>query len=195
MTQRPFVILDRDGTMIVERNYLSQPDEVELIPGTAEGLRELQNNGFGLLVVSNQSGVGRGYFNEASLEIIHQRLISLLSAEGISLDGIYYCPHTPEDDCRCRKPQPQLVRVAAAELEFDPRQSFVIGDKPCDIDLGKNVGATTILVRSGYGQQTLADGTASPDYVADDVSDAARIIKGLTAANENRMADATPCLP
>jgi D-glycero-D-manno-heptose 1,7-bisphosphate phosphatase len=185
-----FVLLDRDGTLIVERNYLSEPHEVELIPGAAEGLRELGKRGLGLLVITNQSGLGRGYFDETKLAEIHQRLVNLLAAEGVTLDGIYYCPHRPEDGCKCRKPQPKLVELAASDYEFDPALSFVIGDKPCDIDLGRNVGATTILVGTGYGRQVAADGLTNPDFVADDVKDAAQIIVQLMASNRRGMAHA-----
>ncbi len=183
MVQRPFAVLDRDGTLIVERNYLSEPNEVELIPGTIEALRELSRLGFGLVVITNQSGIGRGYFDETQLAGIHDRLTDLLAGEGISLAGIYYCPHLPEDLCRCRKPQPKLLELASAQLEFDPRQSFVIGDQACDIDLGRSAGATTILVQTGYGRQVAAQKLTSPDYVAHDLRDAARIIKGLKASN------------
>ncbi len=190
MMQKLFAIFDRDGTVIVERNYLSEPHEVELIPGAAEGLRELRKIGLGLLVVTNQSGVGRGYFDEVKLAAIHEQLTNLLAAQGVILDGIYYCPHKPEDGCRCRKPQPRLVELAAAEHGFDPGLSFVIGDKPCDIDLGRSVGATTILVGTGYGRQVAADGLTSPDHVANDVRHAARIIGRLVSSNGSGVAHA-----
>jgi len=185
VSQKNFVILDRDGALIQERNYLSHPDQVEMIPGVVEGLRELRRIGCGLIVVTNQSGVGRGYFDEARLASIHRRLCDLLAAEGVSLEGIYYCPHLPEDHCRCRKPQPMLVEKAAGELGFDPRASFVIGDKPCDIDLGRQVGAKTILVRTGYGNRLAAERLMSPDFVANDVRDAARIIGDVMAKKES----------
>jgi histidinol-phosphate phosphatase family protein len=183
MLYKPFAVLDRDGTLIVERNYLSKPEEVELIPGTVEGLRDLIKLGFGLVVITNQSGIGRGYFDEAQLARINRRLNNLLAREGIILAGIYYCPHTPENRCRCRKPQTGLLERAATQLEFDPRRSFVIGDKACDIDLGRNAGATTILVQTGYGSRPAIQKLTSPDYVARNVQDAARIIAGLLTAN------------
>lgn len=187
MKKKPqrFAVLDRDGTVILERHHLSRPHEVELIPGVASGLRDLKDLGLGLVVITNQSGIGRGFFDCAQLDRIHQRMDQLLTKEGVHLDGIYYCPHAPEEKCLCRKPRPELVERAASDLQFDPSQSFVIGDKPSDIDLGKNVGATTILVRSGYGRQTLADGSTSPDYVTDDVGSAAQIIKNLISANNS----------
>ncbi len=174
--RRRFVILDRDGTLIQERNYLSHPDEVELISETVTGLLELRRMGFGLVVITNQSGVGRGYFKEDRLASIHRRLTDLLAVEGVRLDGIYHCPHKPEDHCRCRKPQPLLAQTAAAEFGFDPRDSFVIGDQACDIDLGRNLEAKTILVRTGYGDRLAAERLIHPDFVANDLRDAARII-------------------
>ena len=191
MTQRHFVVLDRDGTIIVERQYLSDPSEVELIPGAASGLRQLSEMGLGLVVITNQSAVGRGFFDQARLDLIHRRLCELLNAEGVHLDGIYVCPHRPEDDCPCRKPRPGLLELAAQELDFDPQACFVIGDKACDIELGRRVGATTFLVRTGYGAQVTAETTVIPDYVVDDLWDAAQVIERLLAADEGTGADAT----
>lgn len=183
MTRRRFVLLDRDGTIIVERHYLSDPCQVELLPGVAWGLKQLSRTGLGLVVITNQSGIGRGLFDERRLNLIHQRLYKLLAAEEVQLDGIYFCPHIPEDHCACRKPQPGLIQRAAKELDFDPRTAFVIGDKPCDIELGQQVEARTFLVRTGYGAQVAAEGLVTPDYVANDVREAARLIKLLLVPN------------
>jgi D-glycero-D-manno-heptose 1,7-bisphosphate phosphatase len=173
---RRFVVLDRDGTIIAERHYLSDPEQVELLPGAAEGLRRMAALGLGLIVVTNQSGVARGYFDLARVEEVHQRLRSLLAAEQVALDGIYVCPHGPDADCACRKPRPGLLLEAAAEFNFDPRACFVIGDKPCDIELGQAVGATTILVRTGYGAEYESAGTLQADHVVDDLVAAAERI-------------------
>ncbi len=177
--RRLFVVLDRDGTLIVERHYLSDPQQVELILGVAEGLRQLKEMGLGLVIITNQSAIGRGLFDEARLSLIHQRMCELLEAKGVQLDGIYYCPHTPEDDCACRKPRTGLLERAAQELNFDPSDTFVIGDKPCDVELGQRVGATTFLVRTGYGARVEAEGAVAADYVVDDVREAAQIIQGI----------------
>ena len=182
MTQRNFVALDRDGTIVVERQYLSSPDQVELLPGAGAGLRAMRSLGLGLVIATNQSAVGRGYFDMARLEQIHGRLRELLLAEGVELDGIFICPHTPEDGCGCRKPLPGLLLQASRELGFDPAGAFVIGDKPCDIELGRGVGATTVLVRTGYGAEHEAARTAAPDHVADDLVAAAEFIQRRIAA-------------
>lgn len=184
MTQKRFVVLDRDGTIIVERHYLSDPEGVELLPRVARGLQQLSVLGLGLIVVSNQSGVGRGFFDTTRLALIHQRLCDLLAAAGIHLDGIYVCPHTPEDDCVCRKPRTALLERAAQELDFDPRAAFVIGDKSCDIELGQRVGATTCLVRTGYGAEVATDATVNPDYIVDGVWEAAQVIARLLVGDK-----------
>ncbi len=174
MSPRRFVLIDRDGTLNVERDYLSDPAGLELIPGSAEGLRLLRQLGLGLAVITNQSGIARGYFTLETLNSIHERLAKLLKTEGITLDGVYICPHGPDDDCDCRKPLPGLALQAAAELGFDPGQAFVIGDKAADVELGRAVGAKTILVSTGYGKGY--EGKCRPDHVADDLLAAARWI-------------------
>ena len=176
------VILDRDGTVIVERDYLSTPEEVELLPNAARGLRQMAELGYKLVIVTNQSGVARGRFDEARLAEINARVRELLSREGVELAGIWYCPHHPDEGCACRKPNTKLIEEAADTLGFDPRNSIVIGDKASDIELGKRIGATTILVRTGYGAHTAVGGNGKPDRVADDLLEAAHIVAGLPAA-------------
>ncbi|HVA49100.1 MAG TPA: HAD family hydrolase [Pirellulales bacterium] len=174
-----FVLLDRDGTINVECHYLSDPDDLELLPNAAEGLAELKRLGLGLVVVTNQSGVGRGFFDEDRLNAVHERLHALLRSSGVEIDGIVCCTHRPDEGCGCRKPLPGLVEAAAREHGFLPSDSFVIGDKPCDIDLGRAVGATTLLVRTGYGGQYATDAALQPDYVVDDLLHASRVIEEL----------------
>jgi histidinol-phosphate phosphatase family protein len=183
---RRFVVLDRDGTVNAERNYLSDPEVVELLPHAAHGLKLMQDLGLGLVIVTNQSAIGRGYFNDGRLGEIHERLRTLLAKEDVSLDGIYYCPHTPEEGCNCRKPAPGLVYRAAAELGFDPQRAFLIGDKKCDVELGRAVGAKTFLVRTGYGAQVASGNGATPDYVVDDLFEAAVLIKELVKSSQER---------
>ena len=173
-----YILLDRDGTIIVEKNYLSTATGLELLPGALEGLRSLREAGFGLIVVTNQSGIGRGKLTLETLAKIHAELQRQLAAGGVRIDAFYHCPHVPEDNCECRKPKPLLAFRAASDLGFDLRHSFVIGDKPADIDLGRNCGARTILVRTGYGRDFEASGLTA-DFMADDLLEAARCIRGI----------------
>jgi len=170
---RRFVLLDRDGTLNVERHYLADPGRLELLPGVPEALRRLRGAGLGLVVLTNQSGVGRGYFDRAAVDRVHDRLHELLAEAGVALDGIYVCPHGPDDGCACRKPDVGLALAAAAEHDFDPAAAVVVGDKAADVHLGRNLGATAVLVRTGYGEVTLRDEAVSADFVAADLLDAA----------------------
>jgi D-glycero-D-manno-heptose 1,7-bisphosphate phosphatase len=186
MTRRA-ALLDRDGTIIYERHYLSDPDQVELLPGAAAGLRALSDLGYRLVVITNQSGISRGYFDHARLAEIHARVADLLAQQGVTLDGIYVCPHLPEAGCDCRKPRPGLVHQAARELGFDPTESIAVGDKACDIDLGRGVGATTFLVTTGYGQTTAKDAALQPDFVVADLARvAAQVERTLLHGRANR---------
>jgi histidinol-phosphate phosphatase family protein len=175
--QRRFVVLDRDGTIIEECEYLSEPDQIVLIPGAATALRELQQMGFGLIITTNQSGVGRGLFDLAQVERVHERLERSLASEGVRLDGFYVCPHHPDDQCGCRKPKLGLLEKAASDLGFSLAESIVIGDKSCDVDMGRAAGAMTLLVRSGYGAQF--ENTTTADYVVDDLPAATELIRCL----------------
>jgi histidinol-phosphate phosphatase family protein len=187
---RRFVVLDRDGTIIVERHHLSDPAGVELIPGAAAALRDLGALDLGLIAVTNQSVVGRGGLDEPTLERIHERLRSALAAEGARLDGIFVCPHRPEDGCSCRKPRTGLLERAARELGFVPRDCIIIGDKVCDLALGRAVGARTILVRTGYGASAGPDALAAADHIVDDLAAAARLIASEMAPSRASTATA-----
>jgi len=165
--------------VIAERDHLTEPAQVELLPNALAGLQRLRGLNLGLVVVTNQSVIGRGLLDADGLARIHGRLAGLLAEGGVCLDGIFICPHLPEAGCECRKPRTALVRRAAAELGFDPAASFVIGDKDCDIDLGRAIGATTLLVRTGYGARHLAEGLARPQLVAEDMLEAAMLVEHL----------------
>ena len=169
-----FALLDRDGTLIKEKNYLRDPDQLELIPGAAAALKRLQNGGWGICVVTNQSGIARGYFDLEQLQRVHRRLADELAMYDVVLDGIYICPHSPQDGCHCRKPSPGMIDQAVAVHGFDPRQAWVVGDKEVDIGLGHAAGAKSILVRTGYGKSYESETTA--DLVADDLSEAVDFI-------------------
>lgn len=172
-----YILLDRDGTIIVEKNYLASAKEVELLPNAGAGLRMMRAMGFGLAIVTNQSGIGRGYFTQEAVNSVHSRLRELLAEEDVALDGIYICPHAPEAGCDCRKPGPGLVWQAAAELGFGPEEAIVIGDKACDIELGQRIQAKTVLVKTGWGEKyASAAGMAPPDWVAADLKQAAELI-------------------
>jgi len=174
---RPFVVLDRDGTVIVERHYLSDPAGVALLPGAAEGLRAMRRAGLGLVVATNQAGVGRGHFPEGQVAEVHARMTELLAAEGVVLDGIFYCPHHPDVACDCRKPATGLVRQAVAALGPGAAPVAVVGDKRCDIDLARALDVPGVLVTTGYGAAELATGAVDPDYVVDSLPEAAAVLR------------------
>jgi D-glycero-D-manno-heptose 1,7-bisphosphate phosphatase len=174
------VFLDRDGTIIVEKNYLSDPRDVELLPGAVEGLGKLVVMGYLLVVITNQSGVGRGYFDLEQVEAVHARLDQVLEPAGARITKYYYCPHLPEDGCRCRKPSTGMIDDAVRDLEIDIDASFMIGDNLCDLHLGKNAGLEPVLVRTGYGsnldnEKTLTE--AGCRFAADNLLEAAGFIE------------------
>lgn len=186
--RRRFVVLDRDGTLIEECHYLSDPADVALTPGAGEALRRLARRGLGLVVVTNQSAIGRGIFGPDRLDAIHAEVVEQLAREGVSLAGIYVCPHVPEDGCACRKPRRALLDRAGRDLGFDPADAFVVGDKASDIELGKSAGASTILVRTGYGREVEASGGAGADWIVDDLRQAAaRIEECLDSVRDDRL--------
>ena len=177
-----FVLLDRDGTINEEVDHLSDPAQIELVPGSLEALRELRALGLGLIVVTNQANVGRGLLSEEQLSRIHARLASLLADGGVRLDAIYHCPHPPEDGCECRKPKPGMALAAAADHGFELSAAFVVGDHAADMGLGRAVGATTIFVMTGHGKGAPDHATERADHVAADLREAAGIIRGIVMA-------------
>ena len=136
---RRLALLDRDGTILVDKVYLNDPEGIEFAPGAIEGLRLLRDSGFALVLITNQSGIARGYFDSDTLERIHRRLQDRLAKEDLSLEAIYVCPHGPDDRCDCRKPAPGLVRRAMRDLDFTPAQAVLIGDG--DADMGAATAA------------------------------------------------------
>jgi D-glycero-D-manno-heptose 1,7-bisphosphate phosphatase len=154
------VFLDRDGTINEEVGYLDRLEKLCLIPGAAEAIRLINESGMKAVVVTNQSGVARGIFDEASVDEVHERLREMLREERASLDGFYFCPHHPTEgrgrylrSCDCRKPSPGLLLRAVEELSLDPERSYMIGDTLKDIEAASRIGARGILVRTGYGAE------------------------------------------
>ncbi len=150
---RRAAFLDRDGTIIREKEYLADPEGVELISGAVEGLRRLQDAGYALVVVTNQSGIARGRFTEEDYRAVQARLEAVLAAEGVTLDGVYHCPHHPDHTgpCDCRKPATGLFERAARELGLDVAASVAIGDRLRDLEPVLRLGGRAVLVRTGYG--------------------------------------------
>ena len=174
MTNNRAVFLDRDGTIIHDVGYLSDPAQVEVLPGAPNALKLLRDMGLALVVVSNQSGVARGMFTIEDVEAANSRMRELFSREGIEFDAVYYCPHL--EGCRCRKPAGGMVEQAAEKLRITPAESYVVGDRVGDLGLARTVGARAVLVLTGYGAETLKelDGTGiEPDHIAADLQAAA----------------------
>jgi D-glycero-D-manno-heptose 1,7-bisphosphate phosphatase len=170
------IVLDRDGTIVIDRHYLSDPAALEFEPGAAVGLRKMADMGFRLIVITNQSGIARGFFSLAQLEAIHERMHQMLHSIGVRLDGIYSCPHGPEEGCDCRKPNLGLMHRASKELGFDMSKAIVIGDKDSDIEFGRRAGAITVLIAKP-GSRPAA--TTTPDYIVGNLNDAADIVSPL----------------
>jgi len=170
------VILDRDGTIVVDKHYLSSPEGLEFLPGAEDGLRWFYEHGYKLVVITNQSGVGRGIFSLKCLDEIHHKFCQMVSSAGARIEKIYFCPHSPDAGCACRKPRIGLLMQAASELGFNPAESIVIGDKATDVEFGRRAGATTILIASKSHSLV---GDVAPDFVADDLAEAARAVETL----------------
>lgn len=165
------VFLDRDGTINREVGFLSDPDMLELLPGVVEAIKMLNENGWLVVVVSNQSGIGRGYFTREMVKRVHQRVRDMLADQRVCLDAIYYCPHRPDAGCDCRKPEIGLLRQAVADFGIDLSRSYVVGDKPSDMEMGHRAGCGTVLVLTGYGGGT-QDRITHVDFVAPDLCSA-----------------------
>ena len=190
MKLKPAVFLDRDGTLIAEKAYVAEPDGVELIPGTFAALRELRAAGFGLITVTNQSGIARGYYTEDDYHAVAARLDELLEAAGTPVDETLYCPHHPDvtGPCACRKPDTGMYRQAAAGHGLDLRASYYVGDKLKDVLPALELKGQGILVRTGYGREhepNLRDGI----WVVDDLWAAAERILGHAQGRGAPVAD------
>jgi len=169
---RRAVFLDRDGTLIEEVDFLSRVEDMRLFTYTFESLKALKDAGYLLLVVTNQSGIGRGLYTEADMHAIHEEINAQL--EGM-IDGFYFCPHLPDESCVCRKPSTGMIDSALASFDIDVANSWIVGDKNLDRELGQNAGAGAILVRTGYGVEHEKVFGYS-DNVVDDLSKAVELI-------------------
>ena len=152
------VFLDRDGTINVEVQYLNKVEDFQFIPGVPFALKRLKDAGFLLVVVTNQSGIGRGHYDEAALDTVHNHMHEELASFGVTIDACYFCPHHPEHakghylkECACRKPLPGMLQQAAEALDIDLSASFMVGDKLADVEAGINAGCTPLMVMTGYG--------------------------------------------
>lgn len=165
---RRAVFLDRDGTINVEKHYLHKVEDFEFIPGASEAIKRLKEAGFVVVVVSNQAGVARGFFDEQAVELLHRHMQAELAKIGTSIDAFYFCPHHPEEGlgrykvaCDCRKGEPGMLLQAAEDLGIDLHRSFMVGDKVADIEAGRRAGCESVLVLTGYG----VDAAAEPELI------------------------------
>jgi D-glycero-D-manno-heptose 1,7-bisphosphate phosphatase len=168
------VMLDRDGTLIEEVGYLDRLDRIRLFSYSVDAVRLLNRAGYAVVVVTNQAGVARGYFDEPFVEETHRAIAGMLSEAGAMIDAFYYCPHLADADvdayrvrCDCRKPQPGMIRKAAADLDLDLSRSFIVGDRIQDLEAGRAVGSRGILVRTGYGYRHETAARERGGFVAD----------------------------
>lgn len=171
------VFLDRDGTIIIDKVYLNDPEQVEFLPGAIEGLRALQAAGFLLIVATNQSGIARGLVQEENLHKIHEKMQTLLATENIRIDRFYCSPHAADSNHPMRKPNPGMLLQAAKDLRIDLASSFMIGDKEIDVEAGHRAGAKSVLVTNA---STSIDTVTAADFVAPELQSAASWILGVT---------------
>lgn len=177
--KQPAVFLDRDGTLIEEVNYLSRVEDLRLFPFTTEAVKLLKDNGFLIIVLTNQSGIGRGIYSEADMHAIHAAIQTELSG---AIDAFYFCPHLPCDGCRCRKPGLGMIESAMRDFEIELERSWIVGDKKLDVETGKAALLSTILVSTGYGASHKALLEELPNAFSTDLGEAVRhIISSIPA--------------
>ncbi len=173
--KRPAVFLDRDGTVVEEVNYLSRIEDLKLFPFTLEAVRLLKDRGYLVVMVTNQSGIGRGVFPESAMHEIHDQIQVELSG---AIDGFYFCPHLPDEGCRCRKPNTGMFEAACRDMEIELNGSWMIGDKEIDVGAGKNAGLSTTLVLTGYGTEHARSLKVQPDLIEPNLLEAVKRITG-----------------
>lgn len=173
---RKAIFLDKDGTLIRDVPYNADPDLIVLEPHAGAALRLLMDQGYILVVITNQSGIARGYFKEAQLQGVHNRINELLCDYDVSLDGFFYCPHLPDSTCSCRKPGPGMLLQAAALLDIDLGQSWMIGDILHDVEAGNRAGCRSLLINNGHETEWEITPMREPTIVATDLLEAAHLI-------------------
>ncbi|MDI6778992.1 MAG: D-glycero-beta-D-manno-heptose 1,7-bisphosphate 7-phosphatase [Bacteroidota bacterium] len=181
------IFLDRDGTINEELEFISDPENVVLIPGSVDAIREANRLGLKVFVITNQSGIARGLIKEEDLVRVHNKLVKLLNAENAHLDAIYFCPHHPDYGeppyrtlCDCRKPNTGMLKQAEAEFNIDLKKSYIIGDRIIDIQTAHAAGAKSILVLTGYGKnqiEIVKSQNIYVDYIAKNLHDAMQFVK------------------
>jgi histidinol-phosphate phosphatase family protein len=181
MTPTPAVFLDRDGTLIADPGFLRDPEAVALLPGAADGLRRLHEAGYLLVVISNQSGIGRGLITDAEVRAVNSAAGQLLEQAGVPIAGWYWCPHHPDAGCECRKPGTLLHRRAIDALDLDPARSWCVGDRIGDVLPAAELSARAVLVRTGEGGQHLAAATGAGVPTAADLREAATLMLSAPA--------------
>ena len=176
------VFLDRDGTIARDVHYCRRVEDLEILPTIPEGIRLLNERGFKVIVVTNQSGVARGYFTEETLAQIHEKMRDELAQHGAWVDAIYYCPHHPDEGCDCRKPKPGLIHRAAKEHNIELSQSFFIGDQLQDVEAGRSASCRTVLISSPVPFQMPQDpnNVVKPDFIAHDFLEAYKWVVGTS---------------
>jgi D-glycero-D-manno-heptose 1,7-bisphosphate phosphatase len=187
------IFFDRDGTITAEIDFVREPDELELIPKSAQAIHEANELGIKVFIITNQSGIARGFLTEQELSAVHARLRELLKRQRAHVDAIYYCPHHPEFGtppynirCHCRKPDTGMLKKAEKEFGVNLKRSFVVGDRCVDVNTGQNAGCTSFLVLTGYGKIERSEcmNSARTNYVADDAYDAWLQIRNIVKHQE-----------
>ncbi len=173
------IILDRDGTLNVDPGYVHKVEDFALIPGVIEGLKLLKDD-YVFFIVSNQSGIGRGYYEEKDFWDFTNHLVSKLEENGIQIEKVFFCPHHPEIDCKCRKPNTQFIDEILVEYDLEVENSWMIGDHPSDVEFGLNAGMKAVLLLTGHGEKhrhRLEEKNIEPTFIASDFLSAAKKIR------------------
>jgi D-glycero-D-manno-heptose 1,7-bisphosphate phosphatase len=180
-----YVFLDRDGVINkdpggwTEHGYVTRPEDFHFLPGTLEALKKFKAAGYGCVIISNQQGVGKGYFTEEDLEKVTKKMLEKIKQAGGDVEGVYYCTHAKEENCYCRKPKPGLFQRAKKELNVDLSGKYYLGDTERDVEAGRTAGLKTILILSGKSsREDVKSWRAKPDVVCDNILEAADLIIG-----------------